>query len=80
MFEDDKEIQNFITLTSKFDGLTIDDNNVLLEGTTLTQESPQSQVVTPKEMTHDDIAVPAKCVEGCKTQGVVLPKLQWTDG
>ena len=38
VFEDDKKIQNFLTLTGEFDGLTIDEENELLEEVAPTQE------------------------------------------
>ena len=76
VFEDDKQIQNFLTLTRDFDGLTIDENNVLLEGSTLTQESLQSQIVIPKEMPRDDIVVPIECVNGTKYEEVIGPESQ----
>ena len=42
VFEDDKQIQNFLTLTREFDGLSIDEENELLEKTTLSQEPLQN--------------------------------------
>ena len=39
-FEDDKQIHNFVNLTGEFDGLVIDEDNMLLEGSTLTPGVP----------------------------------------
>ena len=50
VFEDDKQIQNFLTLTGKFDGLTMDEENGLLEEAAPTQEPLQSHIGAPKEM------------------------------
>ena len=50
VFEDDKQIQKFLTLTGEFDGLNIDENNALLEGPTLAQESMSRQADTSRDM------------------------------
>ena len=47
-FEDDKQIQKFLTLTEEFDGLDIDENNEPLEEDSPTQEPLQSQTAAPK--------------------------------
>ena len=48
VFEDDKQIQKFLTLTGEFDGLTIDEENEHLEEAPPTQEPLQIQTTTPK--------------------------------
>ena len=50
VFEEDKQIQNFLTLTGNFDGLNIDEKDALLEGPTLIQESLSIQDGTSKDI------------------------------
>ena len=48
VFEDDKQIQKFLTLTGEFDELTINEENGLLEEVAPIQEPLQIQIVAPK--------------------------------
>ena len=48
VFEDDKKIHMFLTLTREFEGLTIDEENELLEDAAPTQKPLQIQTVAPK--------------------------------
>ena len=48
VFEDDKYIQKFLTLTGEFYRLSIDEENELLEESTTTQEPLQCQTIDPK--------------------------------
>ena len=57
VFEDDKQIQKFLTLIGEFDGLTIDEENELLEGASPTQEPLQSLIVSPNEMPPDESGI-----------------------
>ena len=50
VFEDDKQIQKFLAVTGEFDGLTIDEDNELLEEAAPTHETLQSHIVAPKEI------------------------------
>ena len=68
VFEDDKQIHNFLTLTGEFEGLTIDENDIIQEGPTLTQEWLQSQIVSPKEIPWDEYVVPVESDDGGETK------------
>ena len=46
--EDDKKIKKFLNLMGEFDGLTIDEENELLEEVAPTQEPLQSHTAAPK--------------------------------
>ena len=48
-FEDDKQIQKFLTLTREFDGLNIDEYNGILEEASPTQEPFPNQFALPKK-------------------------------
>ena len=50
VFEYDKNIQKFLTLTGEFDGLSIDEENELLKKATLAPEPLQNQNDVPEEM------------------------------
>ena len=50
IFEDDKQIQNFLILTGDFNGLTIDEDTGLIEEASPTQEPFPTQIVAPKQM------------------------------
>ena len=54
VFEDDKQIQKFLTLTREFDGLTINEENELLEEASATQEPLQIHIVAPKQIPQDE--------------------------
>ena len=73
VFEDDKQIHNFLNLTWYFDGLITDEGNMLLEGSTLTQECLESEIDVPKEMPQVNTIVPAEGIVGSKTEGVAGP-------
>ena len=72
---DDKQIHNFLNLTEEFDGLIIDEDNMLLERSTLTQVFLQSQIDVPKEIPWDDITVLATGVVGNETKEDFGPEL-----
>ena len=56
VFEDYKQIQSFINLNGYFDGFIIDEDNMLLEGYTLSQECMRSHIYGPKEIPHYDVS------------------------
>ena len=58
VFEDDNQIQYFLTLTKEFEGPTIEENDVLLEEATPTLETLQSHTATPKERKHEEEVIP----------------------
>ena len=59
-----KQIQNFLNLNGEFDGLIINEDNMLLEGSTLTQGFLQNQTNVPKEMSQDDVVFLTEGVVG----------------
>ena len=48
VFEDEKQIQKFLTLIEDFDGFTIDEDNGLLEEASPTQEPLPTDITAPK--------------------------------
>ena len=54
VFEDDKQIQKFLNLIGEFDGLTIDEDNGILEEVSPTQEPLQIHIVAPKEVAQGE--------------------------
>ena len=75
VFEDDKQIQKFLTLTREFDGLTIDENNESLEEDSPTQEPLKIQIVAPKEIRRDEDVIPVECDDGGETAEACGPEL-----
>ena len=60
--------------------MVIDEDNMILEGSTLTQEFLQSHIDGPKEMAQDDIVSLVEGVVGNETEETVGKKLQGDDG
>ena len=54
VFEDDKQIHNFLTLTGEFEGLAVDEENQFREGVPPTQDPLQRQIVDPKEVFYEE--------------------------
>ena len=75
VFEDDIKIQSFLNITGDFDGLIIDEDNMFLEGSTLTHEFQWSHTDVHKEMPPDDIVFLTKGVVGKETEEAIRHKL-----
>jgi len=80
VFEDDKQIQNFLHLTGEFEGLTIDEDNLPPNGASHFEKVLQNQTDFSEEVIQDEPVVPAEVVVGNESEKVGGPELEEPDG
>ena len=73
VFEDDKQIHKFLTLTREFEGLVVDEENELQEGVPPMQEPLQSQIVDPKEVLREEEVIAVENAKSDETKEVWEP-------
>ena len=79
VIEDNKKIQEFLSLIEEFYGLSIEEENDLLEKDTLTQEPLQIQTIVPKEIPREEDIAPLEYVDAGEAEEAWEIEMQETD-